>query len=187
MLLLVAAHENSTSLIGNGAAMLLELPDVRAELARDPTRWPAAIEELMRLVTPNQFIRRQASEDIARGDHTIRAGDAVLLILAAANRDPKRSQSRIGSSSIVQTDKPSHLVTASITASERRWRGSKAASPCRPCSSAGRLSAKPGIWSTPTTSTCVCCILCQLQRRELARIHENSVVYGPADRLAFAA
>jgi len=89
VLLLIAGHENSTSLIGNGAAMLLELPDVRAELARDPTRWPAAIEELMRLVTPNQFIRRQASEDIARGDHTIRAGDAVLLILAAANRDPE--------------------------------------------------------------------------------------------------
>jgi cytochrome P450 len=76
-------------LIGNGAATLLELPDVRAELVRDPTRLPAAIEELMRLVTPNQFIRRQASEDIARGDHTIRAGDAVLLILAAANRDPE--------------------------------------------------------------------------------------------------
>ena len=54
VLLLVAGHENSTSLIGNGAATLLELPDVRAELAPDPTRWPAAIEELMRLVTPNQ-------------------------------------------------------------------------------------------------------------------------------------
>ena len=43
----------------------------------------------MRLVTPNQFIRRQALEDVARGEHTIRAGDAVLLILAAANRDPE--------------------------------------------------------------------------------------------------
>ena len=89
VLLLIAGHENSTSLIGNGAAMLLGLSDVRAELARDPSRWPAAIEELMRLVTPNQFIRRLALEDIARGDHTIRAGDAVLLILAAANRDPE--------------------------------------------------------------------------------------------------
>ena len=43
----------------------------------------------MRLVTPNQFIRRQALSDIALGEHTIRAGDAVLLILAAANRDPE--------------------------------------------------------------------------------------------------
>ena len=88
MLLLIAGHENSTSLIGNGAAMLLKLPDVRSELAQDPSRWAAAIEELMRLVSPNQFIRRQASEDVTLGDQTIRAGDARLLILAAANRDP---------------------------------------------------------------------------------------------------
>lgn len=87
VLLLIAGHENSTSLIGNGAAMLLERPEVRAELARDPSRWPAAIEELMRLVSPNQFIRRQAREDVALGDQTIRAGDSLLLLLAAANRD----------------------------------------------------------------------------------------------------
>ena len=87
VLLLIAGHENSTSMIGNGAAMLLELPEVRAELARHPSRWHAAIEELMRLVSPNQFIRRQAREDVAVGDQTIRAGDTLLLMLAAANRD----------------------------------------------------------------------------------------------------
>jgi cytochrome P450 len=43
----------------------------------------------MRLVSPNQFIRRPALEDVALGDQTIRAGDALLLILAAANRDPE--------------------------------------------------------------------------------------------------
>jgi pimeloyl-[acyl-carrier protein] synthase len=41
----------------------------------------------MRLVSPNQFIRRQAREDVAVGEQTIRAGDTLLLILAAANRD----------------------------------------------------------------------------------------------------
>jgi cytochrome P450 len=55
--------------------MLLELPDVRAELAQDPSRWPSAIEELMRLVSPDQFIRRQAREDVTLGDQIIRAGD----------------------------------------------------------------------------------------------------------------
>jgi cytochrome P450 len=88
VLLLIAGHENSTSLIGNGAALLLELPEVRTELARDPSRWPAAVEELIRLVSPNQFIRRQAREDVAFDEQTIRAGDTVLLVLAAANRDP---------------------------------------------------------------------------------------------------
>ena len=43
----------------------------------------------MRLVSPNQFIRRQAREDVALGDQTIRAGDSLLLLLAAANRDPE--------------------------------------------------------------------------------------------------
>lgn len=62
-------------MIGNGAAMLLEFPEVRTELAQDPSRWPAAIEELMRLVTPNQFIRRRAIEDIALGEQT--AGPAT--------------------------------------------------------------------------------------------------------------
>ena len=89
VLLLIAGHENLTSLIGNGAALLLELPEVRTELARDPSRWPAAVEELLRLVSPNQFIRRQAREDVTVGEQMIRAGDTLLLILAAANRDPE--------------------------------------------------------------------------------------------------
>jgi cytochrome P450 len=71
VLLLIAGHENSTSLIGNGAAMLLGLPEVRNSW-RKTVSWPAAIEELMRLVSPNQFIRRQAREDVALGDQTIR-------------------------------------------------------------------------------------------------------------------
>jgi cytochrome P450 len=41
------------------------------------------------LVSPNQFIRRQAREDVAVGEQVIRAGDTLLLILAAANRDPE--------------------------------------------------------------------------------------------------
>jgi cytochrome P450 len=89
VLLLIAGHENSTSLIGNGAAMLLDLPEIRNELEQDPSRWPAAVDELMRLVSPNQFIRRRALEDVVRGEQTIRAGDTVLLIIAAANRDPE--------------------------------------------------------------------------------------------------
>jgi hypothetical protein len=68
----------------------------------------------MRLVSPNQFIRRQAREDVTLGEQTIRAGDALLLILAAANRDPERSPTPTGSCSTVH--KPSRSVTASITA-----------------------------------------------------------------------
>jgi cytochrome P450 len=144
VLLLIAGHENSTSLIGNGAAMILGLPDVRTELARDPSRWPAAIEELMRLVSPNQFIRRQAREDVALGEQTIRAGDTLLLILAAANRDPEafRDPDRF----VLNRPQPSRSVTGSITASEHPWHGSRAASRYKPSSKGGRPSAKPASW-----------------------------------------
>jgi cytochrome P450 len=94
VLLLIAGHENSTSLIGNGAAMLLDQPEIRKELEQDPSRWPAAVEELMRLVSPNQFIRRRAREDVVLGEQTIRAGDTVLLIIAAATEIRKRFRTR---------------------------------------------------------------------------------------------
>jgi cytochrome P450 len=90
VLLLVAGHENLTSLLGNGAALLLDLPDVRSEVDADPARWPSVVDELLRLVTPNQFIRRRALVDVAIAGRTIRAGETVLLVLASANRDPAR-------------------------------------------------------------------------------------------------
>jgi cytochrome P450 len=88
VLLLIAGHENLTSLIGNGVLHLIGLPDVRARLAEQPDLWPPAIDELLRLVTPNQFIRRVAHDDVPLDGRVIRRGDAVVLLLAAANRDP---------------------------------------------------------------------------------------------------
>jgi cytochrome P450 len=88
VLFLIAGHENLTSLLGNGTAILLGLADVQRAVRDDPGLWPAVVDELLRLVTPNQFIRRQAREDVVIGDRTIRAGQSVLLVLAAANRDP---------------------------------------------------------------------------------------------------
>ena len=57
--------------------MLLDLPEIRKELEQDPSRWPAAVEELMRLVSPNQFIRRRVREDVVLGEQTMRSGDTV--------------------------------------------------------------------------------------------------------------
>lgn len=90
VLLLIAGHENTTSPIANGAMWLLELPEVREMVLRDPTRWPDVVRELLRLITPNQFIRRRATKDSVVGECALRGGDAVLLVLAAANRDPAR-------------------------------------------------------------------------------------------------
>ena len=88
VLFLIAGHENLTSLIGCGTLALLEHPDEVGKLTADPALLPLAVEELTRYVTPNQFIRRRATDDVTVGGETIRRGQVVLLILAAANRDP---------------------------------------------------------------------------------------------------
>jgi cytochrome P450 len=88
VLFLIAGHENLTSLIACGTLALLQHPEELRKLAADPTLLPGAVEQLTRLVTPNQFIRRRATEDVVLGGQTIRRGQVVLLILAAANRDP---------------------------------------------------------------------------------------------------
>lgn len=87
---LVAGHETTASLIGNALKMILEDDRLRAELAGNAGRIPAAVDEFLRLETPVQFAPRLAVEDIPLAYATIRKGDAVMLHLAAANRDPER-------------------------------------------------------------------------------------------------
>ncbi|MFG3156242.1 cytochrome P450 [Streptomyces sp. NPDC048219] len=89
VLFLIAGHENLTSLLSNGLVVLLDHPGQLGVLCADPSLWPVAVRELLRIVAPNQFIRRVATEDVRVGDAELRAGDAVLLVLAAACRDPE--------------------------------------------------------------------------------------------------
>ncbi|HVQ26858.1 MAG TPA: cytochrome P450 [Planctomycetota bacterium] len=90
VLLLIAGHENLTGLLGCGTLALQQNPDQWQRLGREPALVPNAVEELIRWVTPNQFIRRVALEDVEIGDARVRKGQALLLVLAAANRDPAR-------------------------------------------------------------------------------------------------
>jgi cytochrome P450 len=87
-LLLVAGHETTTHLIGNGMLALLRHPDQMQRLKADSSLIPNAIEEVLRLVGPVQFTNRIALEDVVLGGKTVRRGDFVFLFLAAANRDP---------------------------------------------------------------------------------------------------
>jgi cytochrome P450 len=87
-LLLVAGNETTTKLIGNGLLALLRHPD-QLELLRDePKRIPAAVEELLRYDGPVQLTSRIALADFAFRGHDLRRGQQVVLLLAAANRDP---------------------------------------------------------------------------------------------------
>jgi hypothetical protein len=89
-LLMVAGHETTTNLIGNGVLALLHNPDQMQKLKDDPSLIPSAIEEFLRLVGPVQFTHRIAREDVEMGGKTIGKGQMVHLVLAAANRDPEQ-------------------------------------------------------------------------------------------------
>ncbi|MDQ4020151.1 MAG: cytochrome P450 [Actinomycetota bacterium] len=88
-LLLVAGHETTVNLIGNGVLALLTHPEQLALLRAEPDRLPAAIEELLRFDGALQVATfRWTAEPVDIGGIAIPAGEIVLLGLLAANRDP---------------------------------------------------------------------------------------------------
>ena len=88
--LVFAGHETTTNLIGNGVLALLHSPDEFEALRRaDAAGVRAAVEELLRYDSPAQMISRALADDIALGDTKLSAGDSVVAVLGAANRDPE--------------------------------------------------------------------------------------------------
>ncbi len=88
ILLLTAGHETTASLIGNGVLTLMQHPDQLALLQRDPALIKPAIEEMLRFECPAKIVGRTSLIDRQLGGQTIRAGQRVLVLLGAANRDP---------------------------------------------------------------------------------------------------
>ncbi len=86
--LLVAGHETTLSLIGNGLLALLRNPDQRRTLQADPALIDTAVEEFLRYDSPIQHQTRVAREDFKLDGQQIRQGQRVLPMLGAANRDP---------------------------------------------------------------------------------------------------
>jgi cytochrome P450 len=87
-LLLLAGHETTTNLIGNGTLALLREPDQWQRLCAEPALLPSALEELLRFDGPVQATLRVALEDVEIDGHAIPAGALVLVSIGAANHDP---------------------------------------------------------------------------------------------------
>jgi cytochrome P450 len=89
VLLLVAGHETTVGLISNAILALLRHPDQLALLQNDPGLAGAAVEETLRYDAPVQMTARVARGGMDIGPLTAPDGALVLLLLAAAGRDPE--------------------------------------------------------------------------------------------------
>jgi pimeloyl-[acyl-carrier protein] synthase len=87
---LIGGQETTTNLIASGTLTLLRNPDQLAKLRANLSLIPSAVEELLRYESPVQHTARIAPEDVVVNGQQIRKGQAVIAVMAAANRDPER-------------------------------------------------------------------------------------------------
>jgi cytochrome P450 len=87
-LLFGAGHETTTNLIGNGLLALHRSPDQWQRLKEDPSLIPSAVEELLRFDSSVQMTGRVTNTEIEVGGVSIPAGESIIMLLGAANRDP---------------------------------------------------------------------------------------------------
>lgn len=90
VLLFAAGFETTTNLIGSGLLALLEHDDQLEALRGDPELVPNAVEEMLRFDSPVHLTPRYALDDVDIAGTRIPAGETVVALLAAGNRDPER-------------------------------------------------------------------------------------------------
>jgi cytochrome P450 PksS len=90
-LLLIAGHETTVNLIASGTLALLQHPDQRERLSREPTLIKSAVEELLRYTSPVEIAtERFAREPVLLAGTTIPRGELVLAVIGSANRDERQ-------------------------------------------------------------------------------------------------
>ena len=90
VLLMLAGHETTTNLVGNGVLALLRNPDEHKKLNDKPELIGSAVEELLRYDCPVQKMARVALADITVHGKEIKQGALVCFSFGAANRDPEQ-------------------------------------------------------------------------------------------------
>lgn len=90
-ILLIAGHETTVNLIGNGVLALLQHPEQRECLRADPSQIKTAVEELLRYGSPvDMATERYAREDVEIAGALIPRGALVFGVLGSANRDERQ-------------------------------------------------------------------------------------------------
>jgi cytochrome P450 len=89
VLLLMAGHEATVNVLGNGITALLTHRDQWDRLLATPSLLDSCVEELIRFDAPLQLFERTATEDVTIGDYVVRRGQKIGALLGAAARDPK--------------------------------------------------------------------------------------------------
>jgi amino acid adenylation domain-containing protein len=87
---MVGGQETTTNLIGNGLLTLLRNPEEMSRLRNDLSLIPSAVEEMLRYESPSQHTARMCPSDREMGGKRIQKRQAVIAVMAAANRDPER-------------------------------------------------------------------------------------------------
>jgi cytochrome P450 len=90
ILLLIAGHETTVNLIGNGTLALLRHPEELRRLRKTPGLITSAVEELLRYDGPVQRTARITSTEVTIGGRTIPKGEMVMPFIGAADRDPSQ-------------------------------------------------------------------------------------------------
>ncbi|HEU5306312.1 MAG TPA: cytochrome P450 [Acidimicrobiia bacterium] len=88
-LLAGAGNETTTRLIGWAGKLLAEHPDQRRELVDDRSLVPNAVEELLRYEAPSPVQARYVQEDVEHHGQQVSAGNVMILLTAAGNRDER--------------------------------------------------------------------------------------------------
>ncbi|MFC3962503.1 cytochrome P450 [Nocardia jiangsuensis] len=89
LILVVAGHETTVNLIGNGVLALIRNPEQFERLRARPDLAAPAVDEVLRYDAPVHLTTRTARAEITVGERTFAPGDAVIVLLGSANRDPE--------------------------------------------------------------------------------------------------